>query len=112
MSKVPDKMRCSHILLSWDEAINSTHSRELIFAIYDAKEIISDLLKGSISWDTACKEHSACDVSYYQGGDLGWFEEHEITQEIWNACLITPIGDLCPEPIQSPYGVHIITRTG
>jgi len=112
MSKIPDKMRCSHILLSWDGAINSSHSRDLIFAIYDAKEIINDLLQGSVSWNVACKEHSACDATYYQGGDLGWFEEHQITSEIWNACLITPIGDLFPEPIDSPYGVHIITRTG
>jgi parvulin-like peptidyl-prolyl isomerase len=31
---------------------------------------------------------------------------------IWNACLITPVGELCQEPVDTPYGVHIIFRTG
>jgi parvulin-like peptidyl-prolyl isomerase len=112
MNKLPTKMRCAHILLSWDEAINSTHSRELPYAIFDAKEIIADLTTGRISWKVACKEHSACEESYWREGDLNWFEEHQITPEIWNACLITPIGDIHPEPVQSPYGIHIIYRTG
>jgi len=110
MSKT-QKMRLSHILLSWDQALNSTHSRELIYAIDEAKQIIDSLNRGGYSWTTACKEHSACD-SYVNGGDLGWFEEHEITQELWNAGLVTPIGELSPEPIQTPYGIHIIYRTG
>lgn len=108
----PTKLRCSHILLSWDQAINSTHSRELVFAIHDAKLLISELQKGTLSWNVACKENSACDRSYLNGGDLGWFQEHEVTPEIWNTCLITKIGDLFPEPVQSPYGIHIIYRTG
>jgi hypothetical protein len=112
MSKIPEKMRCSHILLSWDQAIESTHSRELAFAIHDAKQIISDLEKGTISWNVAVKEHTACRHSWNNGGDLGWFEEHEITPEIWIACLTTKVGDLSLEPINSPYGVHIIFRTG
>lgn len=111
MSKKPYKIRCSHILLSWDEAINSTHSRDLIFAINDAIKIIEELKSGGISWKTSCKEHSACD-SYYKDGDLGWFEQHEITPEIWNACVQISTGDLYPQPVMSPYGVHIITRTG
>lgn len=111
MNSVPQKIRCSHILLSWDDAINSTHSRDLVYAIDDAKKIIADLMSGSITWKVAVKEHSACS-SYYKDGDLGWFEQHEITPEIWNACMCLDKGDLTPEPVQSPYGIHIITRTG
>ena len=37
------KVRCSHILLSYAEAINSTHSRDLFFAVWEAKEIIKEL---------------------------------------------------------------------
>lgn len=111
MNNVPQKIRCSHILLSWNEAINSTHSRDLIFAIDDATKIINDLKSRGTSWETACREHSACD-SCYKDGDLGWFEQHEITSEIWNACVQIPIGDLYPQPVLTPYGVHIITRTG
>lgn len=112
MSTTPTKMRCSHILLSWDKAINSTHTRELCFAIHDAKTIMADLKKGSITWNIAVREHSACMDTGFETGDLGWFEQHEITPEIWTACLVTEIGDVFPEPITSPYGVHIIFRTG
>jgi len=107
----PQKMRCSHILLSWDEAINSTHSRDLAFAIMDAKDIIESLLRGGYTWKVAVKENSACD-SWVKGGDLGWFSADEITSEIWSACLITEIDNLHPEPIQTPFGVHILYRTG
>lgn len=111
MSNTTQKIRCSHILLSWKEAINSTHSRELIFAVDDANKIIRELKSGGISWKTACKEHSACS-SYYKDGDLGWFEQHEINQEIWKAAVSISKGDLYPAPVMSPYGIHIITRTG
>lgn len=112
MTSTPEKVRCSHILLSWDKALHSTHSRELVFAIHDAKQIIEDLQKGTITWKIAVKEHSACLESWQKGGDLGWFPEHVISPEIWSACLATPIDALFPEPIISPYGVHIIYRTG
>ena len=48
MKKV--RMYC-HILLSYDEAINSTHSRGLFFAVFEAKEIIKELKDGKISWE-------------------------------------------------------------
>lgn len=109
--KKPSKVRCSHILLSWDEAVNSTHSRDLVFAVKDGQDIIKELKAGGLSWSTAVKEHSACD-SWTAGGDLGWFEEHEVTPELWNACMVCKKDELLDEPIQSPYGIHIITRTG
>ena len=112
MSKIPEKMRCSHILLSWDQAIESTHSRELAFAIHDATMLIAELKRGGLSWDTAVKENTACKTTWNNGGDLGWFSEIEITEEIWRACLATPVDELFPEPVNSPYGIHIIYRTG
>jgi parvulin-like peptidyl-prolyl isomerase len=112
MSNIPKKMRCSHILLSWINAKKSSHTRELAYAIYDAKMIIADLQKGGYSWNTAVDEHTACLTTYNKGGDLGWFEEQDIHVNIWNACLITPVGELCQEPVDTPYGVHIIFRTG
>lgn len=112
MNQIPEKIRISHILLSWDGAINSTHSRELLFAIHDAKMLIADLWNSRISWHVAVKEHSACRDTVYKDGDLGWFMQHEVTSELWNAGVSCPIGGLYPEPVDSPYGVHIIRRTG
>ena len=107
------KVRCSHILLSFDTALNSTHSRGIYFAVFEAKEIIKELKNGRISWEKAVKEHSACEHSWYRDGDLGWFDLNDgVTPELYNACLIHEVGDLLDEPIESPYGMHIIHRTG
>jgi len=112
MSKAPDKMRLSHVLISWDGAVNSTHTRELVFAIHEAKMLMSELQKGTMTWTQAVKGHSACVDTPFGTGDLGWREQHEITPELWVAGVITKIGELSPEPIQSPYGIHIVMRTG
>lgn len=112
MSKAPDKMRLSHVLISWDGAVNSTHTRELVFAIHEAKMLMSELQKGTMTWAQVVKGHSACVDTPFGTGDLGWREQHEITPELWVAGVITKIGDLAPEPIQSPYGIHIVMRTG
>ena len=107
------KVRCSHILLSFDTALNSTHSRGIYFAVFEAKEIIKELKNGRISWEKAVKEHSACEHSWYRDGDLGWFDLNDgVTPELYNACLIHEVGDLLDEPIESSYGMHIIHRTG
>ena len=96
MSTTPTKMRCSHILLSWDGAKNSTHTRELAFAVHEAKIILADILKGSITWGIAVREHSACMQTGFETGDLGWFEQHQILREIWQACLVTEVGQIFP----------------
>ena len=43
------KVRCSHILISFDEAINSSHSRGIYFAVFEAKQIIKELKSGGYS---------------------------------------------------------------
>lgn len=112
MSTTPTKMRCSHILFSWHGAKNSTHTREIAFALHDAKLVLADILKGSITWGIAVREHSACMQTGFETGDLGWFEQHEILPEIWNTCLVLEVGQIFPEPITSDYGLHLIYRTG
>lgn len=107
------KVRASHILLSWDKAINSTHSRELAFAVHEAKRIIAELKRGGYSWEQAVKEHSACEHSWYRDGDLGWFDINDnVDETLYLSVLSCPKGELLEEPIQTPYGVHILTRTG
>jgi len=107
------KVRASHILLSYEGAIESTHSREIYFAVYEAKNIIAELKRGGYSWSTAVKEHSACPLSWYRDGDLGWFDITDgVTPELYYATLTAPKDELLDEPIQTPYGIHIITRTG
>jgi parvulin-like peptidyl-prolyl isomerase len=107
------KVRCSHILLSYDDAIESSHSREIYFAVFDAKQIIAELKRGGLTWATAVKEHSACPHSWYRDGDLGWFDINDgVCPELYYSTLAAPKDELLEEPVQTPYGIHIITRTG
>jgi parvulin-like peptidyl-prolyl isomerase len=114
MSKeILPKVRCSHILLSYDKAIESTHTRELYYAIWDAKQIIAELKGGGVSWASAVKEHSACPHSWYRDGDLGWFDLNDgVVPELYLSVRAAPKDQLLEEPIQTPYGIHIIVRTG
>ena len=48
------KVRCSHILLSFD--IQTAIVLSIYFAVFEAKEIIKELKNGRISWEKAVKE--------------------------------------------------------
>lgn len=112
MSNGPDKIRLSHVLLSWSGAKPCTHTRDLVFALAEAKLLIGELLSGKMTWTQAVKGHSACLETPFGTGDLGWREIHEITPELWRAGVVTKIGEIFPEPVQTPYGIHIVFRTG
>jgi hypothetical protein len=44
---------------------------------------------------------------------LGWFDLNDgITPELYYATNAAKIDELLEEPIETPYGIHIITRTG
>lgn len=110
-AKFPSKMRASHILLSFKGAKNSTHSRSVAVAMAEGDRITAELKKGGVSFDRMARENSAC-PSKRNGGDLGWFDPTEMAIEFSSACMNIPIGELGPHPIVSPFGVHIIWRTG
>ena len=47
------KLKCKHILLSYDKAENSSMKDPLGVAVEDAERLILELKKGDISWDEA-----------------------------------------------------------
>ena len=105
------KLRAKHILLSYDKAEHSTHTRPLGVAMQDAADIIRDIEKGNITWNEAAYKNSACPSGKRSFGDLGWFEEENMVPEFSNAVKATGIDCLAP-PCITPFGVHIIVRTG
>jgi len=105
------RLKCKHILLSYDKAENSSHDRPLGVAVEDAERLILELKKGDISWDEAAAKNSSCASGPRHGGDLGWFEEENMVPEFSNAVKATGIDCLAP-PCITPFGVHIIVRTG
>ena len=105
------KLKCKHILLSFDKAENSTHERPLGVAVEDAERLILEIKKGDISWEEAAATNSACASGPRHGGDLGWFEEEKMHPDFSNAVKVIGIDTIGP-PIISPWGVHIVLRTG
>ena len=105
------KIKCKHILLSYEEAENSSHDRPLEVAVADANKIIAELRKGVVTWNDAAVKHSAC-LSHKVGGDLGWFEEETMHPDFANAVKCIPINELSEPPITTPWGIHIVLRTG
>lgn len=104
------KLKASHILLSHRQANPPTHSRGIAQAMTEADALIKEIKAGGISFQQAARENSAC-PSKARGGDLGWFEEESMVVEFSAACKNIEKDDIGP-PCISPFGVHIILRTG
>tara|TARA_B100000674_G_scaffold48610_1_gene33561 strand:- start:507 stop:827 length:321 start_codon:yes stop_codon:yes gene_type:complete len=105
------KFRCKHILLSFDKAENSSHERTLGKAVEDAEDLIKQLKKGEITFEEAARTSSACASGPRHGGELGWQEEEHFHPDFANAVKVIGIDTIGP-PIISPWGVHVVLRTG
>ena len=97
--------------MSYDKAENSSHDRPLGVAVKDAEALILQLKKGEITFAEAAGKNSACASGPRHGGDLGWFEETKMHPDFSNAVKVIPIDTIGP-PVITPWGVHIILRTG
>ena len=104
-------LKCKHILLSHAKAENSSHERPLGAAVEDAEKLIKDIKAGTISFADAAGKHSACASGPKNGGDLGWFPEEKMHPDFSNAVKVIGIDTIGP-PVISPWGVHIVLRTG
>jgi|TARA_B110000967_G_scaffold192426_1_gene219056 parvulin-like peptidyl-prolyl isomerase len=105
------KLKCKHILLSYDKAENSSHERPLGVAVADAEQLIKDIKTSKISFPDAAGKHSSCASGPRHGGELGWFEEGTMHPDFANAVKVIPIDDIGP-PVITPWGVHIVLRQG
>lgn len=105
------KLKAKHILLSYDEAEMSTHTRPLGVAMQEAERIIKELKTGKLNWDKAAYENSACPSGKANLGDLGEFDELDMVPEFSEAVKRLHVDEIGP-PVVSPFGVHIILRTG
>ena len=108
----PKQMIASHILLSFRGAKNSTHGRGIGEAMAEGERITNELKQGGVSFEQMARENSACPSGKRNGGDLGWFAPEDMVIEFSSACAKIPKGELGPHPVVSPFGVHVIWRTG
>lgn len=74
----------------------------------EAKAIIAKLNKDPKSFSALAKEQSLDPGSKTKGGDLGWFDPHNMVPEFSAAVAKLEKGKFTEEPVKSNYGYHVI----
>ena len=76
-------------------------------AVGDARTLIRRIAADPSCFAALAREHSAC-PSKAQGGNLGQIGRGQTVPEFEQALLALGEGELCQEPVRSPFGVHVI----
>ena len=76
-------------------------------AVGDARMLIRRIEADPSCFAALAREHSAC-PSKAQGGNLGQIGRGQTVAEFEQALLALADGELCPQPVRSPFGVHVI----
>jgi parvulin-like peptidyl-prolyl isomerase len=106
---MPDQVQASHILLMYAGSERSTATRskdEALTLIGDLKTQLGD---GGDFADLA-KTHSDCPSSN-DGGSLGSFGRGAMVPEFDEAVFTLEVGD-SSDVVETPFGYHLIQRTG
>jgi peptidyl-prolyl cis-trans isomerase C len=98
-----DLFEASHILLSADPADNAAYAA----AISDAEAIIAALTDRPDDFADIARQRSDCS-SGKDGGQLGQITRGQTTPEFETFLLALEEGQLCPQPVKTPYGVHVL----
>ena len=104
-----DQINASHILLMYagSERSSATRSKE------EAETQIADVgqqLGGGADFAGLAREHSDCS-SAQAGGDLGGFGRGQMVKAFEDAAFGLEVGGTS-DVIETPFGFHIIHRTG
>jgi len=93
---MPDKIKCSHILVKKQS---------------EALEILERLKKGE-GFANLARELSIDKGSGKKGGDLGSFGRGMMVKPFEEAAFKLQKGEMTLEPIKTEFGYHIIKRAG
>ena len=99
--------RSSHILIGVDDVSDEKAMKK---ARKKAQEVLDEIKSGSISFADAAKKYSTDTGSAEKGGDVGWDVNSSFVTEYTDALEKLNKGDIS-DPVDSQYGVHIITVT-
>ena len=99
----PDVYEASHILFSADPADNESYAA----AKASALEAIAQLQADPGCFETLAKTLSACPSSA-QGGRLGQITAGQTVPEFETFLFALEAGQLCPVPVATPFGVHVL----
>ncbi|MBA4163371.1 MAG: peptidylprolyl isomerase [Erythrobacter sp.] len=96
-------VEAEHILLS----ANPDDAFAYGLATGDARMLIRRIEADPACFAELAREHSAC-PSNAQGGNLGQIGRGQTVPEFEAALFALAEGELCREPVRSPYGVHVV----
>lgn len=103
------QVRASHILLMYAGSERSTAKRSKEEAFSGIQSIKSQLDTGA-DFSALAQQNSDC-PSKAQGGDLGAFGRGQMVGPFEDAAFSLPVGGTS-EIIETPFGYHIVHRTG
>ncbi|HEY5623799.1 MAG TPA: peptidylprolyl isomerase [Gammaproteobacteria bacterium] len=101
--KSPDLVEASHILFAAPKTDSSRYRR----AIAQAKKTIAELSEHPERFAELAAERSAC-PSRDQGGNLGQLGPGQTVSEFEAVLFELEAGQLCPVPVESRYGAHVV----
>lgn len=93
---LPDSVRARHILIQTPNAL----------AIADS---LVDLLKKGANFEELARANSADQNSAINGGDLGWFNQHQMVQPFSDSAFFAKKKDI--KIVQTQFGIHILQVT-
>lgn len=98
-----DVFEASHILLSADPANSDAYAA----AVSEAEVIIAMLNERPGDFDGIARQRSDCS-SGKEAGRLGQITRGQTTPEFETFLLALDEGQLCPQPVKTPYGIHVL----
>lgn len=108
------QVKASHILISSkvkDNATDEEKTKAENKAKKKAEKIIKQLNEGA-DFKELAKKYSSDDATASNGGDLGYFNLDDMTEEFSNAVKKLNKDEYTKEPVKTTYGYHIILKTG
>jgi peptidyl-prolyl cis-trans isomerase C len=85
---------------------NASAKHILVESEDQAKEILSQIKAGDVSFEDAAKQHSTC-PSNEAGGDLGTFSRGQMVPEFEEVVFSMNKGEVS-EPVKTQFGYHLI----
>ncbi len=99
----PDVFEVSHILFG----AASNDAKAYAEAVLQAKAAIDTLRREPLQFEEIARKFSNC-PSAAQGGNLGQITRSQTTPEFETFLFSLEEGQLCPVPVKTRYGVHVV----
>jgi len=104
-----DQISASHILLMYEGSMRSTATRSKDEAAQQIADLKAQMDDGA-EFAALASAHSDC-PSGSQGGDLGEFGRGMMVPEFEQAAFGMEVG-VTSDIVETPFGYHLIQRTG